>query len=294
MAGAGTTNQVVIAVVKNGALINHQHSHPGNPDVMLVDSYVAASPEQACGIALRLLGGPTLQVVQGGKAAADVHTERVAGYYDEEKTAATEGGDEPPMTQEQVEAARDLAASAEHTATPEEVAQTTASASDDDDPFADAEPVEGETTVEALGLPIRAYNGLIRAGIKTLNQIVTYTREQLLEVDGIGKAALERIESSLEVVNRKLAESPEPEPEPAAEQAPAATEAPARPAGKKAEEPTLADARAALMDLNQAPGKGMVACRKITDRFEVARVSDLKPERYAEFIAACQEEKNAK
>jgi hypothetical protein len=94
---------------------------------------------------------------------------------------------------------------------------------------------------------------------------------------------------------RETAEPTPAAPEPAAPPA-SAQSAPAvsGPAPTAAVAPTQADARAALHALNDVQGKGMDACLKVLKKFDVMRVSDMKAEKYAEFIAACQAEAAAK
>lgn len=52
---------------------------------------------------------------------------------------------------------------------------------------------------------------------------------------------------------------------------------------------TLDDVKAAVMQLGQTEGQGLPAVRALLDKFGAARVSDVKPEQYAEVFAAARQ-----
>jgi len=64
-----------------------------------------------------------------------------------------------------------------------------------------------------------------------------------------------------------------------------------QPSGQKAESPataaTVDTIRAALRAVFDAKGKGAAAATAILKQFGATRVSDIKPEQYADFLKAC-------
>lgn len=57
---------------------------------------------------------------------------------------------------------------------------------------------------EVLELPIRVHNALRKAGFKTLDQVVSMTHEELLEVKGIGVNAVAQISNELRNYGMRL------------------------------------------------------------------------------------------
>lgn len=55
----------------------------------------------------------------------------------------------------------------------------------------------GGTPLDALGLSKRAYNALMRAGIKTVDQLAALSRNGLARVRGVGQTAITEIEARL-------------------------------------------------------------------------------------------------
>jgi len=54
-----------------------------------------------------------------------------------------------------------------------------------------------QTTVEELSLSVRAYNGLMRAGISTVSELVERSKKDMMNVRNLGKTSVEEIERKL-------------------------------------------------------------------------------------------------
>jgi len=64
-----------------------------------------------------------------------------------------------------------------------------------------------EMTIEELDLSVRSYNCLKRAGINTVDGLISKTEEEMMKVRNLGRKSLEEVVSKLEALNLKLASS---------------------------------------------------------------------------------------
>ena len=64
-----------------------------------------------------------------------------------------------------------------------------------------------EMTIEELDLSVRSYNCLKRAGINTVDDLISKTEEEMMKVRNLGRKSLEEVVSKLEALNLKLASS---------------------------------------------------------------------------------------
>jgi carbon monoxide dehydrogenase subunit G len=62
--------------------------------------------------------------------------------------------------------------------------------------------------IEDLNLPVRAYNGLRRAGVATVGDLAAKTPQELLDIDNIGPASVEEIRQRLADRGLTLSEAP--------------------------------------------------------------------------------------
>lgn len=68
----------------------------------------------------------------------------------------------------------------------------------------DAEPVEGQTAIEELGLTVRAYNCLRRTGISTIEELCVYSENDVMKIRGLGYMAYTEIVDKLKARGLKL------------------------------------------------------------------------------------------
>lgn len=78
-----------------------------------------------------------------------------------------------------------------------------------------ASPRERELTrfraITDLGLPSRATNALLRGGVRSVGQLISWSREDLMtEIVGLGEKAITVIEASLALENLSLARAEAP------------------------------------------------------------------------------------
>jgi len=64
-----------------------------------------------------------------------------------------------------------------------------------------------EMTIEELDLSVRSYNCLKRAGINTVEDLISKTEEEMMKVRNIGRKSLEEVVSKLDALGLKLAQS---------------------------------------------------------------------------------------
>ena len=62
-----------------------------------------------------------------------------------------------------------------------------------------------EMTIEELDLSVRSYNCLKRAGINTVDDLISKTEEEMMKVRNLGRKSLEEVVSKLDALNLKLA-----------------------------------------------------------------------------------------
>ncbi|MBO9610030.1 MAG: DNA-directed RNA polymerase subunit alpha, partial [Paenibacillaceae bacterium] len=55
-----------------------------------------------------------------------------------------------------------------------------------------------EMTIEELDLSVRSYNCLKRAGINTVQELITKTEEDMMKVRNLGRKSLEEVQEKLE------------------------------------------------------------------------------------------------
>ena len=67
-------------------------------------------------------------------------------------------------------------------------------------------PVKISLPIEELGLSVRSFNCLTRAGIKTTDDLVRMTEEELIKVRNLGRKSLEEILITLESVGLSIME----------------------------------------------------------------------------------------
>jgi carbon monoxide dehydrogenase subunit G len=65
-----------------------------------------------------------------------------------------------------------------------------------------------DAPIEDLNLPVRAYNGLRRAGVATVGDLAAKTPQELLDIDNIGPASVEEIRQRLADRGLTLSEAP--------------------------------------------------------------------------------------
>ena len=68
----------------------------------------------------------------------------------------------------------------------------------------DAEPMEGKTDLEELGLTVRAYNCLRRTGISTIEELCVYSENDVMKIRGLGYMAYTEIVDKLKARGLKL------------------------------------------------------------------------------------------
>ena len=68
----------------------------------------------------------------------------------------------------------------------------------------DAEPMEGQTDLEELGLTVRAYNCLRRTGISTIEELCVYSENDVMKIRGLGYMAYTEIVAKLKARGLKL------------------------------------------------------------------------------------------
>ena len=61
-----------------------------------------------------------------------------------------------------------------------------------------------EMTIEELDLSVRSYNCLKRAGINTVQELITKTEEDMMKVRNLGRKSLEEVQEKLEELNLSL------------------------------------------------------------------------------------------
>lgn len=66
-----------------------------------------------------------------------------------------------------------------------------------------------EMTIEELDLSVRSYNCLKRAGINTVQELISKTEEEMMKVRNLGKKSLEEVQQKLRELNLKLRDSNE-------------------------------------------------------------------------------------
>ncbi|NLM73537.1 MAG: DNA-directed RNA polymerase subunit alpha [Clostridiaceae bacterium] len=64
-----------------------------------------------------------------------------------------------------------------------------------------------EMTIEELDLSVRSYNCLKRAGINTVEELISKTEEEMMKVRNLGRKSLEEVVSKLAALDLKLAQS---------------------------------------------------------------------------------------
>ncbi|NLU32096.1 MAG: DNA-directed RNA polymerase subunit alpha [Clostridiaceae bacterium] len=64
-----------------------------------------------------------------------------------------------------------------------------------------------EMTIEELDLSVRSYNCLKRAGINTVEDLISKTEEEMMKVRNLGRKSLEEVVSKLDALDLKLAQS---------------------------------------------------------------------------------------
>jgi hypothetical protein len=103
-----------------------------------------------------------------------------------------------------------------------------------------AEPAPTGTPIENLNLSCRAYNALQRAKITTIEQLLTYTPQSLLEIKNAGQRTVDEVVEVLQRLGFSLASEPiaPPDNSPAPESAEPLPEAAPQPASETVAEPT--------------------------------------------------------
>ncbi len=66
-----------------------------------------------------------------------------------------------------------------------------------------------EMTIEELDLSVRSYNCLKRAGINTVDELISKTEEEMMKVRNLGRKSLEEVVQKLDTLALKLAETEE-------------------------------------------------------------------------------------
>lgn len=66
-----------------------------------------------------------------------------------------------------------------------------------------------EMTIEELDLSVRSYNCLKRAGINTVEDLISKTEEDMMKVRNLGRKSLEEVVQKLDVLGLALAPSEE-------------------------------------------------------------------------------------
>jgi len=61
-----------------------------------------------------------------------------------------------------------------------------------------------EMTIEELDLSVRSYNCLKRAGINTVQELITKTEEDMMKVRNLGRKSLEEVQEKLEELSLGL------------------------------------------------------------------------------------------
>jgi DNA-directed RNA polymerase subunit alpha len=61
-----------------------------------------------------------------------------------------------------------------------------------------------EMTIEELDLSVRSYNCLKRAGINTVQELITKTEEDMMKVRNLGRKSLEEVQEKLQELNLGL------------------------------------------------------------------------------------------
>lgn len=64
-----------------------------------------------------------------------------------------------------------------------------------------------EMTIEELDLSVRSYNCLKRAGINTVEDLISKTEEEMMKVRNLGRKSLEEVVTKLDALGLKLAQS---------------------------------------------------------------------------------------
>lgn len=64
-----------------------------------------------------------------------------------------------------------------------------------------------EMTIEELDLSVRSYNCLKRAGINTVEDLISKTEEEMMKVRNLGRKSLEEVVTKLDALGLKLAPS---------------------------------------------------------------------------------------
>ncbi len=64
-----------------------------------------------------------------------------------------------------------------------------------------------EMTIEELDLSVRSYNCLKRAGINTVEELISKTEEEMMKVRNLGRKSLEEVVTKLAALDLKLAQS---------------------------------------------------------------------------------------
>lgn len=64
-----------------------------------------------------------------------------------------------------------------------------------------------EMTIEELDLSVRSYNCLKRAGINTVEDLISKTEEEMMKVRNLGRKSLEEVVSKLNALGLSLAKS---------------------------------------------------------------------------------------
>jgi DNA-directed RNA polymerase subunit alpha len=66
-----------------------------------------------------------------------------------------------------------------------------------------------EMTIEELDLSVRSYNCLKRAGINTVEDLITKTEEDMMKVRNLGRKSLEEVVQKMDALGLSLATSEE-------------------------------------------------------------------------------------
>jgi DNA-directed RNA polymerase subunit alpha len=64
-------------------------------------------------------------------------------------------------------------------------------------------------TIEELDLSVRSYNCLKRAGINTVEDLISRTEEDMMKVRNLGRKSLEEVVTKLQALGLSLASSEE-------------------------------------------------------------------------------------
>ncbi len=66
-----------------------------------------------------------------------------------------------------------------------------------------------EMTIEELDLSVRSYNCLKRAGINTVEDLISKTEDEMMKVRNLGRKSLEEVVQKLDALGLRLAMSEE-------------------------------------------------------------------------------------